>query len=124
MPAEVVGAVRTSFIRMCFIPMGTVARGKIAGANRRVAAAIQVGDSRRGPSSQSRNITRMTSEQRDPFERFDEWFKAAAGKEPNEPNAMALATVAADGMPSLRMVLLKGVDDRGFVFYTNYEGRK
>src|SRR6185312_1552221 len=104
--------------------MGTVARGKIAGANRRVAAAIQVGDSRRGPSSQSRNRTRMTSAQRDPFERFDEWFKAAADKEPNEPNAMALATGGADGMPSLRMVLLKGVDDSGFVFYTNYESRK
>ena len=66
----------------------------------------------------------MTSAQRDPFERFDEWFKAAADKEPNEPNAMALAAVGADGMPSLRMVLLKGVDDRGFVFYTNYESRK
>ena len=48
----------------------------------------------------------MVSEQRDPFELFDEWFKAAAEKEPNEPNAMALATVGADGMPSLRMVLL------------------
>ena len=66
----------------------------------------------------------MASEQRDPFERFDEWFKAAAEKEPNEPNAMALATVGADGMPSVRMVLLKGVDDRGFVFYTNYESQK
>ena len=61
----------------------------------------------------------MASEQRDPFQQFDEWFKAAADKEPNEPNAVALATVGADGMPSLRMVLLKGVDDRGFVFYTN-----
>src|SRR4030095_5923097 len=69
-------------------------------------------------------MTRMTSEQRNPFEQFDEWFKAAADKEPNEPNAMALATVGADGMPSLRMVLLKGVDGRGFVFYTNYESRK
>jgi pyridoxamine 5'-phosphate oxidase len=66
----------------------------------------------------------MVSEQRYPLELFDEWFKAAAEREPNEPNAMALASVGADGMPSLRMVLLKGVDDRGFVFYTNYEGRK
>jgi pyridoxamine 5'-phosphate oxidase len=66
----------------------------------------------------------VVSKQRDPLELFDEWFKAAAEREPNEPNAMALASVGADGMPSLRMVLLKGVDDRGFVFYTNYEGRK
>ena len=66
----------------------------------------------------------MSSSMRDPFALFDEWFKAAAEKEPNDPNAMALATVDADGMPSLRMVLLKGVDARGFIFYTNYESRK
>jgi pyridoxamine 5'-phosphate oxidase len=66
----------------------------------------------------------MSSSMRDPFELFDEWFKAAAEKEPNDPNAMALATVDADGMPSLRMVLLKGVDARSFIFYTNYESRK
>jgi pyridoxamine 5'-phosphate oxidase len=66
----------------------------------------------------------MANGQRDPFEYFNEWFKAAAETEPNEPNAMALATLGADGMPSVRMVLLKGVDERGFVFYTNYESRK
>jgi pyridoxamine 5'-phosphate oxidase len=66
----------------------------------------------------------MSSSIRDPFELFDEWFKAAAEKEPSDPNAVALATVEADGMPSLRMVLLKGLDERGFVFYTNYESRK
>jgi len=66
----------------------------------------------------------MASGQRDPFEHFNEWFKAAAETESNEPNAMALATLGADGMPSVRMVLLKGVDERGFVFYTNYESRK
>ncbi len=66
----------------------------------------------------------MSSETRDPFHLFDEWFKAAAETEPDEPNAVALATVGAEGMPSVRMVLLKGVDDRGFVFYTNYESRK
>jgi len=60
----------------------------------------------------------------DPFERFDQWFKLAEAKEPNDPNAMALGTVGADGMPSVRMVLLKGRDERGFVFYTNYESRK
>jgi len=66
----------------------------------------------------------MVPDQRNPFEQFNEWFKAAAETEPNEPNAMALATVGADGTPSARMVLLKGADDRGFVFYTNYESRK
>ncbi len=65
----------------------------------------------------------------EPFALFDEWFKDAAAHEPSDPNAMALATVDADGMPNVRMVLLKGVDgpersDRGFVFYTNYESAK
>jgi len=59
-----------------------------------------------------------------PFELFDQWFWLAAEKEPNDPNAMTLATVGSDGMPSARMVLLKGRDERGFVFYTNYESRK
>src|SRR5690606_15694412 len=44
--------------------------------------------------------------------------------EPNDPNAVALATVDADGLPNVRMVLLKGFDDRGFVFYTNFESAK
>jgi len=61
---------------------------------------------------------------REPFELFERWFEEASKKEPNDANAMALATVAADGQPSLRMVLLKEVDERGFVFYTNYESRK
>jgi pyridoxamine 5'-phosphate oxidase len=74
--------------------------------------------------SRRRRRTKMSSETRDPFHLFDEWFKAAAETEPDEPNAVALATVGAEGMPSVRMVLLKGVDDRGFVFYTNYESRK
>jgi pyridoxamine 5'-phosphate oxidase len=60
----------------------------------------------------------------EPFRQFDVWFKEAEAKESNDPNAMALATVGPDGMPSLRMVLLKGVDSRGFVFYTNHESRK
>jgi pyridoxamine 5'-phosphate oxidase len=60
----------------------------------------------------------------EPFRLFDTWFKEAEAKEPNDANAMGLATVGPDGMPSLRMVLLKGVDERGFVFYTNYESRK
>lgn len=60
----------------------------------------------------------------DPHTLFESWFAEAKASEPNDPNAMALATVDADGMPSARMVLLKGHDARGFVFYTNRESRK
>ena len=56
--------------------------------------------------------------------RFEAWMEEARASEPNDPNAMTLATVAADGRPSARIVLLKGVDARGFVFYTNYQSRK
>jgi pyridoxamine 5'-phosphate oxidase len=61
---------------------------------------------------------------RNPYELFAEWLDEAGRSEPNDPNAMALATADAAGAPSVRMVLLKGVDDRGFVFYTNTESRK
>ena len=67
-------------------------------------------------------ITDTTPE--DPLALFAAWFKEAEQKEPNDPNGMALATVGGDGMPSLRMVLLKGFDAAGFVFYTNLESRK
>ena len=60
----------------------------------------------------------------DPFALFDAWFAAAQAGEPNDPNAMALATADADGRPSVRMVLLKGHGRDGFVFYTNRDGRK
>jgi pyridoxamine 5'-phosphate oxidase len=60
----------------------------------------------------------------DPFRQFDRWYQEAEAARLAEPNAMVLATVALDGRPSLRTVLLKGVDGRGFVFYTNYESRK
>ena len=60
----------------------------------------------------------------DPLVIFDAWLKEAEASEPNDPNAMALATADADGRPSVRMVLLKGRDDRGFVFYTNRQSRK
>lgn len=59
-----------------------------------------------------------------PFYQFQRWFDDARAATPIEPNAMALATVGNDGRPSLRMVLLKDMDERGFVFYTNYESRK
>jgi pyridoxamine 5'-phosphate oxidase len=66
----------------------------------------------------------------EPFALFDAWFADACAHEPNDPNAMALATADASGLPNVRMVLLKGVDgpergpDRGFVFYTNIESAK
>jgi pyridoxamine 5'-phosphate oxidase len=60
----------------------------------------------------------------DPFERFRVWFSEAEKTEPNDHNAMAVATVSPEGQPSVRMVLLKGYDADGFVFYTNFESRK
>lgn len=60
----------------------------------------------------------------DPFALFDAWFAEAAAREPNDANAMALATATPDGVPSVRMVLLKGRGPGGFVFYTNVESRK
>ena len=60
----------------------------------------------------------------DPFALFETWFAEARASEPNDPEAMALATADGDGRPSVRMVLLKGHDDRGFVFYTNLDSRK
>ena len=60
----------------------------------------------------------------DPFRLFAEWLAEATASEPNDPNAMALATVDGDGLPDVRMVLLKGFDASGFAFYTNLESRK
>ena len=66
----------------------------------------------------------------EPFALFEQWLAEAERSEPNDPNAMALATVDGDGLPNVRMVLLKGLDpaarghDRGFVFYTNIESAK
>jgi pyridoxamine 5'-phosphate oxidase len=60
----------------------------------------------------------------DPIRRFRDWFAEAEKSEPDLPNAVALATADAAGRPSVRMVLLKDVDARGFVFYTNIESRK
>ncbi len=60
----------------------------------------------------------------DPFRQFAEWFEAALAADLMEPNAMTLSTVDAAGRPASRMVLLKGVDERGFVFFTNYDSRK
>jgi len=66
----------------------------------------------------------MIRETTDPLELFAAWYGEAATSEPNDPSAMALATVGPDGTPAVRMVLLKDYDADGFVFYTNYESRK
>lgn len=60
----------------------------------------------------------------DPLDQFKRWLDEAERTEPNDPNAMALATATADGVPSVRMVLLKEVNEAGFVFYTNLGSRK
>jgi pyridoxamine 5'-phosphate oxidase len=60
----------------------------------------------------------------EPLRLFDAWFAEAKQSEPRDPEAMALATVDADGLPDIRMVLLKGHDERGFVFYTNRDSQK
>jgi pyridoxamine 5'-phosphate oxidase len=60
----------------------------------------------------------------DPFRLFAEWLGDAESAEPNDPTAMALASVDSDGMPNVRMVLLKGMQDGGFVFFTNFESNK
>jgi len=59
-----------------------------------------------------------------PIDQFEDWFDEVLESEVEEPNAMTLATAAADGTPSARIVLLKGLDERGFHFYSNYDSRK
>jgi pyridoxamine 5'-phosphate oxidase len=60
----------------------------------------------------------------EPLRLFAAWLEEATAAEPADPNAMAVATVGTDGLPNVRMVLLKGFDERGFVFYTNLESQK
>ena len=72
------------------------------------------------PSLTSRDFT----EAPDPFSLFESWLEEAKASELNDPNAMALATADPDGLPNVRMVLLKGLDARGFVFFTNFESAK
>ncbi|KQR77430.1 pyridoxamine 5'-phosphate oxidase [Rhizobium sp. Leaf384] len=72
--------------------------------------------------------TRLTTgdftEENEPFTLFGSWLEEAKKSEINDPNAVALATVDPDGLPNVRMVLLKGFDADGFVFYTNFESQK
>ena len=65
-----------------------------------------------------------TSIDKDPFQQFQKWFQEAIVGNIMEPNAMCLATVSADGRPSVRIVLLKGVEEGKFLFYTNYQSKK
>ncbi len=60
----------------------------------------------------------------EPFALFRDWLQEAGASEPNDPNAMTLATTTPEGFPSARIVLLKGLDERGFVFFTNRQSRK
>ena len=60
----------------------------------------------------------------EPFRLFAEWLDEAKASEINDPNAMSVATVDENGLPNVRMTLLKGFDERGFVFYTNFESQK
>ena len=70
-------------------------------------------------------MERMTASQsQNPITRFKSWMEDAERSEPEDPTAVALATATPAGVPSVRMVLLKGVDDRGFVYYTNLASRK
>jgi pyridoxamine 5'-phosphate oxidase len=64
------------------------------------------------------------TEQSEPFSLFGAWMKEAEASEINDPSAVALASVDEHGLPNVRMVLLKGFDERGFVFYTNFESQK
>lgn len=72
----------------------------------------------------SQRELRMERVADDPITQFQQWFDEALEAELDEPNAMTLATATPDGRPSARIVLLKGVDERGFAFYTNYKSRK
>ncbi|MFC4174198.1 pyridoxamine 5'-phosphate oxidase [Microvirga sp. GCM10011540] len=79
-------------------------------------------------TSQDKTLNSLTTgdftEANEPFTLFQSWMEEAKASEPNDPNAMALATVDADGLPNVRMVLLKSADENGFVFYTNTESNK
>jgi pyridoxamine 5'-phosphate oxidase len=82
---------------------------------------MDIGDLRRHYTQAELNEESLKA---DPFEQFENWFQQACDAELSEPNAMCLSTVAADGQPSSRTVLLKSFDRDGFVFFTNYGSRK
>jgi pyridoxamine 5'-phosphate oxidase len=81
------------------------------------------------PAMNLSELTTLTAslgftERNDPFKLFAEWLEEAKKTEPNDPDAMALATVDDEGLPNVRMVLMKDFDEKGFVFYTNFESQK
>ncbi len=82
---------------------------------------MDLSEMRRNYAEQSLDLGDLMPE---PFAQFDQWMRAAIASQLLEPNAMALATVGPEGQPTLRTVLLKGFDERGLVFYTNYESAK
>lgn len=82
---------------------------------------MNIADLRRNYSLESLSEADVSS---NPLEQFKRWFEEALNSQLPEPNAMTLATATPDGLPSARTVLLKGLEDGGFVFYTNYESRK
>jgi len=77
-----------------------------------------------GPKPANLEVMFSSTPPKDPIPTFHTWLEEAAASEPRDPTAAALATLGADGMPSVRMVLLKDASAAGFVFYTNYESRK
>jgi pyridoxamine 5'-phosphate oxidase len=81
-------------------------------------------DYRAGDQSDNIDGMAQANGQSDPFSIFTQWLALARKDEPNDPNAMALATSDKDGLPDVRMVLLKDFDEEGFVFYTNLESAK
>jgi pyridoxamine 5'-phosphate oxidase len=82
---------------------------------------IKIADLRQDYLIESLDVSDVNA---NPFLQFEKWFNDALKSEILEPNAMTLATVSSEGKPSARVVLLKGLDTEGFVFYTNYESRK
>lgn len=82
---------------------------------------MDIGDLRKRYTQAELNEERLKA---DPFDQFEHWFREACDAELSEPNAMCVSTVAADGQPSSRTVLLKSFDRDGFVFFTNYGSRK
>ena len=82
---------------------------------------MKLADLRQDYSLQSLDITDVAN---DPFDQIKRWFEEAIKSEILEPNAMTLATATTEGKPSARIVLLKGINNQGFVFFTNYESRK
>ena len=72
----------------------------------------------------SLGLDKCFEDEANPIVLFEKWFEVAKKSEINDPNALSLATSSSDGMPSVRMVLLKGLSEKGFVFYTNFNSKK